>query len=135
MPVKGRAQAVKNIRRLTREAIDAFEDQNLKNAEELLSDAIDLAPQLLGDLVESGVVERVRGNKFLFTDVVGFNTPYAVRRHEDFYQPGPTTAGKPGAGRKYLSRPFNKKKKVFEKRIKNAIERRLRQVSAQLPGV
>ena len=134
MAVKGRAQAVKNMRRLTREAIDAFEDQSQKNAEELLSDSIDLAPQLSNDLIESALVQRVRRGKFLFIDFVGYNIIYAVRRHEEISTPGPVTAGKPGAGRKFLSRPFNKKKKVFEKRMKNAVERRLRQVSAQLPG-
>ena len=134
MSVKGTRQAIKNMRRLTREAIDAMEDQNLKNAEELLSDAIDLAPQLSGDLIDSANVQFVRQNKGLFIHFVGFNTPYAVRRHEDVYNPGPITRQKPGAGRKYLSRPFNKKRKVFEKRLKNAIERRLRQVSSQLPG-
>lgn len=134
MAVRGTNQAIRNIRRLTREAKDAFVTQTRENAEELLSDAIDLAPQLNNDLIESGLVKFIKsgGDRFFF--IVGFDIIYAVRRHEEVYQPGPVTRGKPGAGRKFLSRPYNKKRKVFEKRIKNAIERRLRQVSAQLPG-
>lgn len=120
---------------MVREAKDAFREQSQENADELLSDAIDLAPQLDNKLIESGLVKFIRQGDDRFFHIVGFDIIYAVRRHEDFYEPGPVTAGKPGAGRKFLSRPFMKKRKLFEKRIKNAIERRLRQVSAQLPGV
>lgn len=134
MAVLGTAQAIRNIRRLTREAKDAFVTQTRENAEELLSDAIDLAPQKTNALIESGLVKFIKQGDDRFFFIVGFDIIYAVRRHEEISVPGDITAGKPGAGRKFLSRPYNKKRKLFEKRTKNAIERRLRQVSAQLPG-
>ena len=128
MPVRGFPQAQQNLRRLRFSILEAMEEQSEENAEELLSDASDLAPQDEGDLIDSGLVTDIdtrSGGDGRFIRIVSFDTPYAVRWHEDTFTPGEVTRGKPGAGRKYLSRAFNKKQKRFQKRIQTSVFRRI----------
>lgn len=130
MPVVGVKKANRNLERIQAAIFEAMKDQNQENAEELLSDASDLAPQLSGDLIESGKVTAFN-RKAQFIRIVSFDTPYAIRWHEDKFIPGEITRTKPGAGRKYLSRAYNKKRKKFEQRIGKAVNRRI-QVEVQV---
>ena len=81
--------------------------------EDLLQKSQALAPKLSGDLEGSGTVERANANPITreISGSVGYNKVYAVRRHEEAYNPGPITRGKPGVdgmtpGRKYLEQPL-----------------------------
>lgn len=80
-----------------------------QNARDLLSRARGLAPQLESDLIESGDIQR-RASQGLHRRWVFFDSPYAVVRHEDFYNLGPTSSAKRSPdgpiGRKFLSRPL-----------------------------
>ena len=126
MPVLGVKKARRNLRKVTAGMLEAMQAQTQRNAEELLSDASDLAPQLSGDLIDSGKISRFDEARS-FVRVVSFDTPYAVRWHEASPPPnwGEITRAKPGAGRKYLSRAYNKKRKKFEQRVTAAVNRRI----------
>lgn len=77
---------------------------------ELLGRSGALVPELTRRLLLSGrITQRSRRGSELA--VVSYDTPYAVIRHEDFYQPGPITGSKAATqdgapGRKYLQRPY-----------------------------
>lgn len=70
------------------------------NAEDLLSQSIDLAPLDEGGLRESGSVEPAtkKGNEVEAR--VGYEKEYALKMHEDVYTPSVS-----GTGRKYLENP------------------------------
>jgi hypothetical protein len=99
-------------------------------AKDLLSRARGLAPQLSGELIGDGDILR-RGNKTVHRRVVFFDSPYAVVRHEDVYNLGPISSIKSspdGAiGRKFLSRPFERQSKNYEKSIAAGVRLALRQ--------
>lgn len=91
-------------------------------AEDLLGQAVNLAPLEHGFLRQSGSVDTAKRQGDDIVTRTGFNTEYALKMHEDFYTPSHH-----GTGRKYLERPtmlnaerysehlFGKVKKVFEK--------------------
>lgn len=93
-------------RQLNRETRDVLENQ----AQELFGRSVALVPELERHLLLSGkVTERTFFGRTTF--IVSYDTPYALIRHEDFYNLGPissrkapTQDGEPG--RKYLERPY-----------------------------
>jgi len=114
---------VRNVRAEAIVALDAA-------AEDLLSRAQQLAPQLSGEMIGSGDIKR-RGRKDLVSRTIYFTSPYAVRRHEDFYNLGPISSMKTSpdgpVGRKYLSRPFEAHRDRYHREIGHAMRRALRQ--------
>ena len=129
MPVFGLPLIKKRLRVITRnvrrEVAQALDDAS----DDLLFRARGLAPQLDSDLIESGSILR-RGNRSVVTRVVYFDSPYAVVRHEDFYNLGPVSSLKQSPdgeiGRKYLSRPFEAQQPTYQRDIGAAVRRGLR---------
>lgn len=113
-------------RNARREMLQALDDA----ADDLLSRARQLAPQLSGDLIDSGHI-RKRGSKHLVSRTIVFDECYAVRRHEDYYQLGPISATKSSPdgpiGRKFLERPFDMHKDRYYEEQGKAVARALRQ--------
>ncbi len=113
---------LKIIQRNTRAAISSELDDTAKD---LLAVPILLAPQLTGAPIKSGGIDSESGKDFTRRSVF-YTEDYAVIQHEGFFNPGPVTATKAGAGRKYLQRPFNAARREIPARIGRAVERSLR---------
>jgi len=85
-----------------------------ESGEHLTGTSQQLAPKLTGDLEGSATKQPLQTTPFEILSEVGFRgLPYARRRHEEVYSPGPITAGKPTVdgmtpGRKYLEQPLVK---------------------------
>lgn len=99
-------------------------------AEDLLSVSQKLAPLDEGGLMENGSVDPAKKEGNDIVARVGYSKEYALRRHEEMYNLGATSAKKPSidgmsVGRKYLEQPSvkygekyaeylgNKSKEVF----------------------
>jgi hypothetical protein len=99
-------------------------------ADDLRQRAEGLAPQLEGFLIGSAAIQR-RGNQNAQKRVVFFDTPYAVRMHEDTYNLGPVSRLKQSPdgpiGRKYLERPFRAQVAGYNRAIAETIRKSLRQ--------
>lgn len=82
----------------------------VKLGENILGEAKEQCPYLSGTLRNSGVVEKNTKDK---TVTISFNTPYALRQHEEHKEKS-----------KYLERPFNERAKnaqyYVEKEIADA---------------
>jgi hypothetical protein len=127
MPVEGADVIAKRFRLLARGVTEAIEDEMNDVAEELLSDSRDLSPQLTGALIASSGVDsldRRRDGEFIRS--IFYDTPYAVAQHEGSFNPGPITRQKPGAGRKYLQRAYDAKKRKIIERIGRRTEQAMR---------
>ncbi len=84
-----------------------------ESGEHCLSQAQKLAPKLTSDLEGSGNADPVKNTGSEISKKIGFNTKYAARRHEEVYNLGPISKGKPPVdgmtvGRKYLEQPLVK---------------------------
>lgn len=108
----------KNVRRQISDELDDI-------AQEILVESRRLAPQLTGRMIASSGTDKddrpQRFRRSIFYDI-----DYAVFQHEGFFQPGPVTIAKDGAGRKFLQRPYEKKRRDLIRRIGVATERGLR---------
>jgi len=122
----GRRQVQKNIDRAIKAALAGLEDEQQGAAEETLSDSRDLAPQLTGLMINTAGT-RVDRQKNLITHTVFYSEEYALYQHEGFFNPGPVTALKPNAGRKFLSRALDAKRRLFIERFRRRVEREIRQ--------
>jgi hypothetical protein len=129
-------------------------EQTIKQAvkdciEDLGKVSAKLAPLLEGDLQASNnVQDKAIGNEII--GEIKFNSPYALRRHEEEYRPGrhmeydssgrpvgyiidgrgPLTRSKSSVdgmepGRKYLERPLKKYEGKYQKYVANAVRRLL----------
>lgn len=132
MPVEGTRETERNLARIARAAVDALNDGLQDGAGVIISQARDFAPQLTGQLIrDAGIssIRRGRGQGPLQTRAFsvffgnGPSRAYAVLQHEGRFNPGPVTRAKPGAGRKYLSRAFDKHKRKIIRSIGQDIER------------
>ncbi len=122
MAVVGVMKARTRMKKLRAKVVQAVQDQMQDNAEVLLEEAKKLAPELTRALVNSGEVSKSDNEaKGRFQRRVSFDTPYAVRWHEERFNPGPITSTKPGAGRKYLTRAFNANVRKFRSRIAKTV--------------
>jgi len=114
---------VRNVRDEISEALD-------EAAEDLRGRSQGLAPQLEGDLIGSAEIKSHR-KKNLESRKIFYDSPYAVVRHEDFYNLGPVSSVKKSPdgpiGRKYLSRPFDRNKARYKDELANAMRRGIRQ--------
>lgn len=88
-------------------------------AEDLLGDAVDLAPLAPdgGGLRESGSVDPAKATGSKIEASTGFNTEYALRMHEDYYTPST-----PGTGRKYLEKPTRQNEQKHQEHMHNAMK-------------
>jgi len=119
-------------------ALDSGNEKALAAAEagmqevtaDLLRVSTALAPQLTGDLMATGTRE-VERHGTVVEGTVSFSTPYALRRHEENYKPGPITANKPmidgmKPGRKYLEQPLKKYSRKYVEHIAEKVKEALR---------
>lgn len=134
MAVTGGKDIERNLRRIERAAVDAMNDALEDAAGVVLSQARDFAPQLTGQLIRDSGVSAVRRGRsrgglrvktFSVFFGAGPSRAYAVLQHEGVFSPGPVTSAKPGAGRKYLSRAFDKHKRRLIRTIGHEVERAL----------
>lgn len=99
-------------------------------ADDLLTRARTLAPQLTGALIASGKIKKRRARQAV-SRTIWFDCPYAVVRHEDVYNLGPISSRKSSPegpiGRKYLSRPFERHAPRYRDNLANAVNRAMRQ--------
>lgn len=113
---------VKNVKAEVSEAMD-------NAAEDLLSRGRQLAPQLTGELIGSGGIRKRRATDIISREVF-FAAPYAVVRHEDFYNLGPISSVKRSTdgpvGRKYLSRPLEIHRARYHREVRDAMRRGIR---------
>lgn len=125
-PIKSRKlqRTLRDIGKQTRRAINVVLD---RQAVLLRGRAVAIAPELTRRLILSSKITS-RNQKGKAIRVVSFDTPYAVTRHESFYNLGPISSQKAPTqdgptGRKYLSRPFNNlvREKGVEKEIRDAL--------------
>ena len=96
-------------------------------ARELLGRSVALAPELTRRLILSAKITKVTTPSGS-ARVVSFDTPYAVIRHEDFYELGPISTRKAPTedgtpGRKYLERPFNTMNPDIQRKLAEAVTR------------
>jgi hypothetical protein len=84
---------------------------------DLLSKSKKLAPLDEGDLRASG--NTIPSTPQSLEAVVGFDTPYAVRMHEDLTY----TPQEPGTGPKYLENPANQNAKKYRQHIQSELRK------------
>lgn len=99
------------VEKIVREA--AFQGLH-DGAEAILTEAIDETPVDTGTLRRSGTVTDAPSEEAVY---VSFNTPYAVKQHEDL------TLNHPRGGKaKYLEDPYKRKATNIAKLVQNRIE-------------
>lgn len=123
--VRGRAVIKKRLGLIRRNVRDAVAAELDDIAEDLLNASRALAPQLTGQMILTSGIDSDDSDDSLRRSVFYVET-YAPIQHEGFFDPGPVTAQKPGAGRKYLQRPYNRMRPGIPKRLGRAVERALR---------
>lgn len=110
MPVRGAEAVRKSLSSIRKAGVEATFNELEVIAVGVLARSDALAPELTGELRLSGeVVTTKRGTGREVAVVYGRSGPskdYALVQHEGFFNPGPITRTKPGAGRKYLSRAY-----------------------------
>lgn len=131
MPAVKGADVIRRRLRLIRRNVKAEVAAQLDDsADDLLTRARGLAPQLEGDLIASGIIKKRRFREAV-SRTIFFDSPYAVVRHEDFYNLGPVSSVKASpdgpVGRKYLSRPYEANHPRYVKEIGAAVNRAIRQ--------
>lgn len=129
MPVTGVDVIKQNLARIQKAVSEALQEEITDIAEEILSDSRDICPQLTGALIASADIDEEDSLLFgVFKRSIFYDTPYAIKQHEGDFNPGPITRQKPGAGRKYLQRAFDAKKRQAVARIGRRTEQTLRLV-------
>lgn len=125
-------ELLKALDNAAKEVLQAVDEALIENAEDLVTKSKGLAPLDTGDLIRSITRSNIKndfyGGKYI---KVGANTPYALRMHEDFYNPGEKTKSRPEvdgmkAGRKYIERPLKKYADEYMKNIADNIRGRLK---------
>lgn len=128
MAASGARVIKERLRRIARNVRAEITIELDQVADDLLERANGLAPQLSGDLILSGAIAR-RGSRDVVSRTVFYDQPYAVVRHEDFYNLGPISSLKRSPdgpiGRKYLERPFVAQRDNYQERLGRAVSRAL----------
>lgn len=119
-------QFVAMLNRVANEAVDQAKQGTNEVAEDLLNVSQKLAPLDQGFLISSGSVDSATQQGDSIVARTGFNTEYALRMHEDFYNLGNTSRQKPGyegmtVGRKYLEKPTYKYAEKYSKHIADKV--------------
>ncbi|GEM_PF-2003233 len=143
----GIGELLKNFDKLSDDVVKAIEKGVNEDAEDLLKVAQQLAPKLEGTLEGSGHLGKLEKKGKAIQQQVTFNTPYALRRHEEPYgkkehmeydpsgRPvgkviegrGPITRSKSSIdgmepGRKYLERPLKRYYKKYQQHIADKVK-------------
>lgn len=107
--IEGLQELQNNLNRRIKN-IDKASKKGIKKAALLVLDkSIQKAPILTGDLRRSGTIDDTQLQSQGFIDV-GYNTPYALRQHEEF-----PNKSDPAAEWKYLENPFKESQdKIIE---------------------
>ena len=123
--VRGRKVIKKRLGLIRRNVRDALAAELDDIADDLLDASRALAPQLTGLMILTAGTDKDDSGETLRRSVF-YSEDYAPIQHEGFFNPGPVTASKPGAGRKFLQRPYNQMRPGIPKRLGRAVERALR---------
>lgn len=114
-------------RELANELVEKSAMKGLKKlAETILTDAKKLCPVDSGTLRQSGEVKASNKNK---TVEISFNTPYALKQHEEMGYNHPK-----GGQAKYLEQPFNEKIKDAQSTVEFEIGKALYKEKAKKWG-
>ncbi len=132
MPIKAKLTGADALRKrlkvLDRNVFDALSDEMDDIANDLLRKSNDMAPQLTGKMIATSDTDSANQRRAgKLSRSVFYTVEYAIYQHEGNFNPGPVTAGKPGAGRKFLQRPFEQNKQAYTERIARSVQRTLRQ--------
>lgn len=107
--IKGFKEIYKNLN-VTEEQIMKAAIKGMRiTAQNILGESQKLVPVDTGTLQKSG---NVKVNQDALTATVSYNTPYALKQHEDATLKHPK-----GGEAKYLERPFNEKKGELENNV------------------
>lgn len=111
--IKGFKEIYKNLN-ITEEQIIKGAIKGMKiTAQNILGESQKLVPVDTGILQKSG---NVKVNQDALTATISYNTPYALKQHEDATLKHPK-----GGEAKYLERPFNEKKGELESNVGDAV--------------
>lgn len=111
--IKGFKEIYKNLN-ITEEQIIKGAVRGMRTtAQNILGESQKLVPVDTGTLQESG---NVKVNQNALTATISYNTPYALKQHEDATLKHPK-----GGEAKYLERPFNEKKGELENNVGDAV--------------
>ena len=125
MVLLGKEIVKRRLRIIQRNVNEAVEQSMDDLATDIHSLSNDLAPQLTGEMIrQSGTDSDDSGTRFRRS--VFYSLAYAIWQHEEVFNPGPITAGKPGAGRKFLQRAFDRNVQKGIQDVGRAIGRSLR---------
>ena len=97
--IVGAEQVMANLGRYLQEVPELVQDTLADYAQKILAESLKEVPWDTTHLKQTGTVERDQENEIAF--MIGFNTPYAARQHEDLTLHHP----KPGTKAKYLEDP------------------------------
>lgn len=100
---------------VTKRVIAAMAESVELSTVNLKSEAVQLAPKLLGELRNSARTEMSADG---LVGIVSFNTPYAASQHERTDQAHPQ-----GGQAKYLSTPLLNNRPRYEKNMAEAVKR------------
>lgn len=93
-------------------------------AEDIVERSNLMAPQLSGEMIGTAKI-KPRDRRDVISRTIFYDSPYAVRRHEDFYNLGPISSLKQSpdgpVGRKYLQTPFEKHRDRYIRQIGNGV--------------
>lgn len=127
MAVSGQVVILRNLTRIRIGVNEAIEAELSEIANDVLTNSRDICPQLTGRLIRSAGIDSA-DREDIFVRSVFYDTPYAVIQHEGVFNPGPVTASKPGAGRKYLQRAYEALLPEMQLRISKRTELALTQL-------
>lgn len=127
MSVTGGAVIKARLALIRRNVNDAVQGGMDDLSKKILAKSRNFAPQLTGRMIrESDVASLDSPSLGTFRRAVFYSVDYAVFQHEGQFNPGPITAAKPNAGRKFLSRAFDQEVNAGIRDIGRRVERALR---------
>lgn len=123
MHIKGLKEGLKRIRALKKLAREAMEEVLEEGGEEILGEAVQLAPVDTGNLRGSKYHEPVKKKKGQLVKELGFNADYAFHVHENL-----TAYHEPPTGAKFLERPLLKYSETLKKKLAERIYKKWKEV-------
>lgn len=126
--LKGKAELKIRLRQIERAVQAAMEQKLDEQADDALEQSHALAPQLTAEMIDTSGVRKIRVGRDRFRRIIFYTVPYAPIQHEGFFNPGPVTRSKPGAGRKFLLRAMAQNRARYVREMGRTIERAVRRV-------
>ncbi len=123
--VKGGDAIRRRLRLISKNVVSFIGAEMDDIAQEILEESRRNAPQLTGRMIATAGWDK-EDFADAFRRSVFYREDYAVFQHEGFFNPGPITATKPNAGRKFLQRAYTARVRGLPARIGRAVERSLR---------